>query len=112
MCASIDFLIREPYTLMIQSTLLLAKHTKPRMVKSQPFPIPPRMGAVTKDPTHEKMFRTKLFSATPDEDFSGINSVSIVVDILKISMEPMPKKKLAIICAVLEDIPMPSRPLV
>lgn len=62
------------------------------------MPIPLIIGAVTKDPTHEKIFRTKLFSATPDDDFFGINSVSIVVAMLKMSIEPAPKKKLAIIC--------------
>jgi hypothetical protein len=69
------------------------------MVKIQPLPMAVMTGAVTKDPTHEKMFRTKLLSATPDDDFFGMNSVSIVVAMLKISIEPMPKKKLAIICA-------------
>lgn len=49
------------------------------------------------EPTHEKMLRMKLFSATPEDDFLGINSVSMVVAILKMSIEPMPKKKLAII---------------
>ena len=42
------------------------------------------------------MFRTKLLTATPFDAFFGMNSVSIVVAIAKMSMEPMPKKKLAI----------------
>ena len=49
-------------------------------------------------PTHEKIFRIKLFVATPLDDFRGINSVSIVVAILKMSIEPIPKKKLATSC--------------
>jgi hypothetical protein len=67
-------------------------------VNSHPLPIATIIGAVTRDPTQEKIFRIKLFSATPEEDFLGINSVSIVVAMLKISIEPMPKKKFAIIC--------------
>jgi hypothetical protein len=55
------------------------------------------MGAVTTDPTQEKMFRMKLLSATPSEDFLGMNSVNMVVTILKINIEPIPKKKFAII---------------
>ena len=42
-----------------------------------------------------KMFRTKLLTATPEEARRGMNSVSIVVDMAKISMLPIPKKKLA-----------------
>ena len=67
------------------------------MVKSHPLPIPANIGAVAREPTQEKMFRMKLFSATPSEDFLGMNSVSMVVTTLKMSTEPMPKKKLAII---------------
>jgi hypothetical protein len=78
-------------------TELLARATRPRIVKSQPLPIPLIIGAVTRDPTQEKMFRTKLFRATPSEDFLGMNSVSIVVTMLKMSIDPTPKKKLAII---------------
>lgn len=48
-------------------------------------------------PTQEKMFRTKLFSAIPAEDFLGINSVSMVADMPKMIIDPMPKTKLAII---------------
>ena len=82
---------------MRRMTPLLAKLTRPRIVNSHPFPIPPMMGAVTTHPMQEKIFRTKLFRATPSDDFFGMNSVSIVVTILKMSMEPMPKKKFAII---------------
>jgi hypothetical protein len=78
-------------------TELLAKLTTPRMVKSHPLPMPLIMGAVTRDPTQEKIFRMKLLRATPSEDFLGINSVNIVVTILKMSIEPIPKKKFAII---------------
>lgn len=49
------------------------------------------------DPAHEKILRTKLLSATPAEDFFGMNSVSIVVTMPKMSIEPTPKKKFAII---------------
>ena len=92
-----DFLQRGPNTFMIINTELLAKAARPRIVKSQPFPMASMIGAVTKDPTQEKMFRMKLFSATPDDDFLGMNSVNIVVTILKISMDPTPKKTLATI---------------
>jgi hypothetical protein len=67
------------------------------MVKSHPLPMPLMIGAVTTEPTQEKMFRMKLLRATPSEDFFGMNSVSMVVTILKMSIEPIPKKKLAII---------------
>ena len=64
------------------------------------------IGAVTKEPTQEKMFRMKLFSATPEEAFLGINSVNIVVAMLKISMDPIPKKKFAIICRNSSLVPL------
>lgn len=82
---------------MKRITKALTKPIPPSMVKSQPFPMTLMRGAVIKEPTQEKIFRTKLFNATPLEDFLGINSVSMVVTILKISIEPIPKKKLAII---------------
>lgn len=82
---------------MERITKALTKPIPPRMVKSQPFPMTPMRGAVIKEPTHEKIFRTKLFNATPMEDFLGMNSVSMVVTMLKISIEPIPKKKLATI---------------
>lgn len=53
-------------------------------------------GSAAIAPTQEKMFRTKLLTATPEEARRGMNSVSIVVDMAKISMLPIPKKKLAI----------------
>lgn len=96
-CASIFSLQRGPYTRIASMTELLAKLTKPIIVNNQPSPIPSIIGAVTRDPTQEKMFRMKLFRATPSEDFFGMNSVSIVTTILKMSMEPIPKKKFAII---------------
>lgn len=82
---------------MANMTELLAKLTRPKIVKSQPLPMPLMIGAVTRDPTHEKIFRMKLFRATPSEDFFGMNSVSMVVTMLKMSIDPMPKKKLATI---------------
>lgn len=56
------------------------------------------MGAATTPPTQEAIFRIKLFRATPVEERLGINSVSIVVAMLKINIDPKPKKKLATIC--------------
>lgn len=94
---SIDLAQREPNTLIMKSVELLAKATRPRIVKSQPFPMALMIGAVTKEPIHEKMFRIKLFNATPADAFFGMNSVNIVVAMLKISMDPIPKKKFAII---------------
>lgn len=67
------------------------------MVKSQPFPMALMIGAATMDPTQEKMFRTKLLTATPLDDFWGMNSVSMVVAMAKINIDPMPKKKFATI---------------
>ena len=57
------------------------------------------IGLVTSVVTNANMFRVKLFRATPADDFLGMNSVSIVVVVLKISIDPTPKKKLAIICS-------------
>ena len=62
----------------------------PRIVKSQPLPIEAINGAPTMPPIHDKMFRHRLFKATPEEDLPGINSVSIVVAIENISIEPTP----------------------
>lgn len=67
----------------------------PKMVKSHPFPIAWIRGDATTEPTQERMLRTKLFRATPADDFLGMNSVSMVVAIPKMSIEPTPKKKLA-----------------
>jgi len=82
---------------MAKITKLLRVATDPMMVKSHPFPMASMIGDVTPQPMLEKMFRTKLLSATPEEDRLGINSVSMVIDRLKINMEPIPKKKLATI---------------
>lgn len=82
---------------MAQMTALLANAMRPRMVKSHPFPIALMMGDVTTPPTQEKILRTKLLTATPEADRLGMNSVSMVVAMLKMSMEPIPKKKPAII---------------
>lgn len=46
-------------------------------------------------PVQLKMLRTKLLRATPLLLRRGMNSVSIVVAALKTSMDPTPKKKLA-----------------
>jgi len=65
------------------------------MVHIHPFPIAWITGAATTPPVHATIFRMKLFTAIPVEAFRDMNSVSIVVDIPKISMVPIPKKKLA-----------------
>ena len=83
---------------MIRRVEPLAKPIRLIIVKSQPFPIASTIGAVTKDPIHEKIFRMKLLSATPADAFFGMNSVNIVVAMLKISIDPIPKKKFPIIC--------------
>lgn len=82
---------------MAHMTALLANDSIPRIVKSHPLPIPLMIGAVTTPATHEKIFRTKLLTATPVDDFRGMNSVSMVVDMLKMSIDPTPKMKHAII---------------
>lgn len=87
-----------PYFLIAQMTTLLAMAMTPRPVKSQPLPIAEinaersisllksRAGydylrsAVTA-PMHEKMFLTKLLTATPEDAFLGMNSVNMVVAI-------------------------------
>jgi hypothetical protein len=68
----------------------------PKPVKSHPFPIASMSGCATTPPTQEKIFLTKLFTATPEEARLGMNSVSMVVAMAKMSMLPTPKKKLAI----------------
>ena len=83
---------------MAQITMLLAAATTPMMVKTQPLPIAPIQGAATAPPTAEKMLRTKLLTATPEEARFGMNSVSIVVAMAKMSIDPMPKMKVATIC--------------
>lgn len=85
-----------PNLLIAQITLPLARAITPTPVNSQPSPMEVINGLATTAPTQEKMLRTKLFAATPEEALRGINSVSIVVAMAKISMEPTPKKKLAI----------------
>lgn len=75
---------------MAQITVQVEKAQIPRMVKSHPFPMALMIGTPTAPPMQEKMFLTKLLTATPEEDLSGMNSVSIVVAIAKISMEPTP----------------------
>ena len=62
----------------------------PRIVNSQPFPMTAISGAPTMAPMHDKMFRHRLFSATPEDDRRGMNSVNIVVDIAKMSIDPNP----------------------
>lgn len=69
------------------------------MVNSQPLPMASMTGAAITPPTHEKILRIKLLTATPVEAFLGRNSVSIVVDMLKMIIEPAPKKKIDTICA-------------
>lgn len=61
-----------------------------RIVKSHPFPMALMIGTATMAPTQEKMFRTKLLTATPLDDFLGMNSVNIVVAIANMSIEPTP----------------------
>lgn len=56
----------------------------------------PIIGAATIPPTQEKMFLIKLLTATPEDDLRGMNSVSIVVAIENISIDPHPKKNDAI----------------
>jgi hypothetical protein len=62
----------------------LARHKSPKIVKSQPLPMALIRGSVTAPPTQLKIFRTKLFRATPLLAFRGMNSVSIVVTAAKI----------------------------
>ena len=92
---SILSLHRGPKRLIAHITMLLAIAISPRIVNSQPFPIASMRGCAMIPPTHEKIFRMKLFVATPDDDFRGINSVNMVVAMPKTSIEPTPKKKLA-----------------
>jgi hypothetical protein len=47
-------------------------------------------GAATTAPTQENMFRTKLLTATPFDDCLGMNSVSMVVAMAKMSIDPIP----------------------
>lgn len=74
----------------------LDKAQRPRIVNIQPLPMALTIGAATIPPTHENMFLIKLLTATPEDDLRGMNSVSIVVAIEKMSIEPQPKKNEAI----------------
>lgn len=86
---------------------LLAMPMTPMMVKSQPLPIALIIGAATKDPIQENMLRMKLFNATPADAFFGMNSVNIVVAMLKISIDPMPKKKFPSNCSTGQKVSNP-----
>jgi hypothetical protein len=68
----------------------------PRIVISQPFPIALSTGSATMAPVKENMLRTKLLRAMPDAARLGMNSVSIVLTRLNISIEPTPKKTVAV----------------
>lgn len=85
-----------PCVRMVQITASpLIKPHSPRIVNSQPLPIALMMGSAARAPAKEKMLRTKLLMAMPEEARRGMNSVSMVVESAKISMLPTPKKKLA-----------------
>ncbi len=87
-----------PNLLIAQITLPLHSAITPTPVNSHPSPIALISGCAATAPTAEKILRTKLLAATPEEARRGMNSVSMVVAMAKMSMEPMPKKKLAISC--------------
>ena len=76
---------RGPYRLIANITTELEKAQIPSIVNSQPFPMASIRGAPTIDPVHDMIFRIKLFNATPEEDFRGINSVNMVVTIASTS---------------------------
>lgn len=81
---------------MVQITASpLIKLHSPRIVHSQPLPMALMVGSAAKTPAKEKMLRTELLMAMPEEARRGMNSVSMVVESAKISMLPTPKKKLA-----------------
>jgi hypothetical protein len=79
-----------PKRLMAQMVRLLDNAHRPRIVKSHPFPIALMAGAATTAPAHENMLRTKLLTATPFDDCLGINSVSMVIAMAKMSIDPSP----------------------
>ena len=79
-----------PKRLRAQIVRLLSNAQTPKIVTNQPLPTAFMIGAATMAPTHEKMFRTKLLTATPFDDCLGMNSVSIVVAMAKISIDPIP----------------------
>ncbi len=87
-----------PNLLIAQITALLAAASTPMPVNSHPFPIAAMSGSAMIAPTQEQMLRTKLLAATPEEARLGMNSVSMVVAMAKMSMLPTPKKKLAMSC--------------
>jgi hypothetical protein len=99
MCLYVSILIfpRIAKYLIAKMTELLAKDKIPKIVKTQPFPIPWMIGAATTLPMQEEIFRRKLLTATPDEVFLGIISVRMVVTKVKMRREPIPKRKLPII---------------
>lgn len=55
------------------------------------------MGLATIAPTQPKRFRIIMARAIPLVDLLGMNSVSIVEVMAKMSIDPMPKKKVATI---------------
>jgi hypothetical protein len=79
-----------PKRLMAQIVRLLSNAQTPKIVNNQPLPTAFMIGAATMAPTQEKMFLTKLLTATPFDDCLGMNSVSIVVAMAKISIDPIP----------------------
>jgi hypothetical protein len=79
-----------PNRLIAQIVRLLDSAHRPKIVKSHPFPIAFMTGAATIAPTQENMFRTKLLTATPLDDCLGMNSVSMVVAMAKMSIDPIP----------------------
>ena len=87
---------RGPIFFMVMMDMMqITKAAIPKMVNNQPFPMAWISGEATTEPTQERILRTKVFRATPADDFLGMNSVSMVVAMPKMSMEPTPKKKLA-----------------
>ncbi len=88
--SSILFRHRGPKCRTAQMTDPLLNAQSPSMVKSQPLPMAPINGAPTTAPIQDRMFRQKLFTATPELDFFGMNSVSMVVAMANISMLPTP----------------------
>lgn len=92
---SICALHRGPYLLMAHITIPLSQASSPKAVNNHPLPMASIKGLAIIPPTQLKIFRIKLFTATPELLFLGMNSVNIVVDKLNITMEPSPKKKFA-----------------
>ena len=85
-----------PYLLIAQMTTTLLIHAQiPNIVNNHPSPIAEMIGSATIPPTQLNIFLTKLLTATPLLLRFDKNSVSIVVEVAKIIIEPRPKKKLA-----------------